>query len=134
MIAAFTRRSRTEQTLLVSVALMFMLAHLLLRFNSLQQTRKQLRRCAAALRVNAHNVQELMWCIDRVHHRLPGRHSCLVNALVCDAVATASGIPVDLRLGAARSDVGHRFHAWIEYNGSTIIGFEHAPSTPFPNF
>ena len=100
MIAAFARRSPPEQDLLVSVALLFMLAHLLLRFNSFHQTRKRLRRLAAALRIIARDVQQLTWCIDRVHHRLPGRHSCLVNALVCDAVATASGIPVVLRLGA----------------------------------
>jgi hypothetical protein len=134
MIAALARRPPAEQTLLAGVAVLFMLAHLLLRFYSLQHTRSKLRRLAMMLRIVARDVQQLTWCIDRVHHRLPGRHSCLVNALVCDAVANASGIPVDLRLGATRGEAGHCFHAWIDYHGFTIIGFEHGPFTPFPNF
>ena len=133
MIAALSRRSPAERRLLACVALLYMLTHLLLRFCSFQQTRSNVRGVAKKLGVSARDVQQLTWCIDRVQHVLPGRHSCLVNALVCDAVANVSGIPVDFRLGAARDEAGHRFHAWIEYNGLTIIGFEHAAFTPFPN-
>jgi hypothetical protein len=134
MIAALMRRSPAERMLLMSTALLFVFAGLLLRLYSLQKTRNKLRALATTLRIVAADVQQLTWCIDRVQHRLPGRHSCLVTALVCDAVATASGIPVDFRLGAARGETSHRFHAWIEFNGSTIIGIQHASFTPFPNF
>lgn len=132
-VAVFVRRSHAERRLLALVGLLFLSAHVLLRFRSLQETRERLRCVAAGRRIIAADVHELVWCTDRVNHRLPGRHSCLINALVCDAVACASGIPIDFRIGTARSEAGYRFHAWIDYLGHTIIGAEHTAFIPFPN-
>lgn len=131
MVFRFLRRSRAEQRLLLSVAALFVVAHMLLRFSSLQRARSYLRMCARMLRVRARDAHELAWAIDRVNHRLPAKHSCLVNALACDVVAQTSGIATDFCIGAARHKGRHRFHAWVEHNGLVIAGHDNAGFVPF---
>ncbi|HEY0809908.1 MAG TPA: lasso peptide biosynthesis B2 protein, partial [Longimicrobiales bacterium] len=110
---------------------LFIFAHILLRFRPLHSVRARLARIATRVRARATDTRQLAWSADRVADFLPGRHSCLIKALVCDAVASASGIPVSFRIGAARSANGHRFHAWVEHRGESITGHEHAGFVPF---
>ena len=123
--AKWMRRSRAERHLLVSTGVLFIFAHVLLRFSSLHNVRVRLTRIATRVGARANDTHQLAWSADRVTEVLPGRHSCLIKALVCDAVASASGIPVSFRIGAARSAKGHRFHAWVEHRGEAITGHEH---------
>jgi hypothetical protein len=128
--ARFLRRSRQERRLLVVVAGLFVAAHVLLRCFSLHATRSRLHTSARLLRAHAGSALQLAWATDRVNDSLPGRHSCLVNALVCDVVAQTSGITSNFRIGAARHDDRHRFHAWVEHDGVVIAGHDHAGFVP----
>ena len=129
--AKWMRRSRAERHLLASTGILFIIAHILLRFSSLHIVRARLARIATRVGARATDTRQLAWSADRVADFLPGHHSCLIKALVCDAVATASGIPVSFRIGAARSAKGHRFHAWVEHRGEAITGHEDAGFVPF---
>ena len=134
LTARFMRRSHSERRLLIAQSLLFVSAHVLLRFASLQRTRERLRGLAVCIRAKAEDPQQLTWSADRIGAVLPGRHSCLIHALACDAAAASSGIPVEFRIGAARGAKGHRFHAWLEHRGTTIVGHGHADFVAFAQF
>src|SRR5688500_14724303 len=91
--AMWMRRSRAERRLLVSTGILFIFAHILLRVSPLRSVRARLARIATRAGARATDTRQLAWSADRVADFLPGHHSCLIKALVCDAVASASGIP-----------------------------------------
>lgn len=123
MTARFGRRSHSEQHLLVLTALLFGAAHGLLLTVPLPRARSILARLARG-RTSGSTPAQIAWATASVNRNLPGRHSCLVNALCCEAIATSSGIATEFKLGAARGEARMRFHAWVEHNGQTICGGE----------
>jgi hypothetical protein len=116
------RRTTAERALIWRTASLFLMAHALLRFRRLDTARTSLTRAARVLRVRAQDPQQLSWAINAVNRNLPGHHSCLVDAVCCEAIAHNSGISTELKLGAARSDERMRFHAWVEHAGRMIAG------------
>ena len=125
----FLRRSRTERRLLLHVTVLFISAHWLLQRNTLEEARTRLQRLASQLGTRA-DPREISWAINRVADHLPGSHTCLIHALSCDAVAHASDIAIDFRIGATSKNSRHRFHAWVEHNGVALTGEDHAGFAP----
>lgn len=75
----------------------------------------------------------LAWAVN-VTTRLIPRSTCLVRALAAQRLLARHGYPSTLHLGVARSSEGLDAHAWLEYQGATLIGA--APPgryTPLPN-
>lgn len=128
--ARFWRRSPDERRLLRGAALLFITAHVLLRLRTLEQVRSRLGKQARRSSARAMSADQLAWAIDAVNSNLPGHHSCLINALCCEAIAHNSGIPTELKIGAARDRERHRFHAWVEYRGVVLTGHDHAGFVP----
>ncbi|HEY0672613.1 MAG TPA: lasso peptide biosynthesis B2 protein [Longimicrobiales bacterium] len=124
MTARFGRRSHSEQHLLLLTALLFGAAHGLLHTVPLPRARSILAHLVRG-RTSAWTPAQIAWAAAAVNRNLPGRHSCLVNALCCEAIATGSGVAAELKLGAARGEARMRFHAWVEHRGQTICGGEH---------
>lgn len=50
------------------------------------------------------------------------RYTCLPQALAGYVLCAERGYRVDLRLGVASPETGFRAHAWLEYEGSVILG------------
>ena len=125
------KRSRRERALLTRTALLFVSAHALLRMSQLKTARTRLGRAARTIRARAQNANELEWAIDAVHRQLPGHHSCLIDALCCEAIANNSGIATQFKLGAARGDERMLFHAWVEHSGRIIAGAHDGEFTAF---
>ena len=120
--ARYLRRSRAERRLLMATAVLFLCAQFRLRTTRLAQVRASLNRTARRLHARAATPAQLQWCVQVTARALPGVHSCLIQALVCEAVAQASSIETELKIGAQRAADGHRFHAWVERDGQILAG------------
>jgi hypothetical protein len=122
LIAGFRRRPPHERRLLLRTALLFAGAHALSHQRDLRRTRRAVRALARALGAHATDADQLAGAILTVSRNLPGQHSCLIDALCCDAIAANSGITTELKIGAAHERGHMRFHAWVEYEGAALIG------------
>ena len=120
----FARRSRQEQKLLLMTALLFGAAHLLLRWSTYDLARRRLQRLAGMSGTRVLTFEQLGWAAATISQHLPGRHSCLIQALCCHALATACGLATELKIGAARAGTAVHFHAWVEYQDRIIYGFD----------
>ena len=129
-VRQFLRRSPTERSFLIKLALLFIAVHLLLRVYALPAVRVRVRRLAELLRVHAADPQQLAWAVDRIAGRLPGGHSCLIQAVCCEAAAHASGMAAALRIGAASGELRPHFHAWVEHEGIVLTGDHGAEYVP----
>ena len=130
-VARSRKRSRHERALLARTAVLFACAHALLRAAQLSTARKRLAAIARTLGAHAKNAQQLTWVIDAVHRNLPGHHSCLIDAMCCEAIAANSGIASEFKLGAARGAERMHFHAWVEHHGRIIAGAHDGEFTAF---
>jgi hypothetical protein len=121
-LAAFRRHPREDRRLALWTALLFLSAHLLLTWVPLPRARRGLAAVARLTGARAHGPAQLAWSIGAVDRTLPGRHSCLIHAVCCEAIAANSGIQNDFRLGAARAGARMHFHAWVEHAGGALTG------------
>jgi hypothetical protein len=89
------------------------------RFDRLQRLSRTLPARTGFDRAAVGETAEL---ITRAADVLPGRSSCLSQALALSFLLARRRIPSALVIGVARVDHGHRFHAWVENNGRIVIG------------
>ncbi len=118
----FIALAPAHRRLLAGTAALFICARLLLWATPMPRARRWLVWLAGATGTQARDAHQLAWGIEAAARALPARHSCLIQALVCEAIALTSGIPVEFRIGAARQGEKMRFHAWIEHDGAIIAG------------
>ena len=72
---------------------------------------------------HADAARRLAWSIEIACRYVPWANTCLVKALAMQALLARRGWPAELRLGACRDgDSRLRAHAWVESNGSVVIG------------
>lgn len=65
----------------------------------------------------------MAWSVSTAASVLPGRYSCLPQALATIAILRSHRIEAELRLGALRDDRGAiEAHAWVESQGRVVIG------------
>ena len=121
-LARFRQRAPGERRLLIRTALLFMVAHVLTRQRELRRTRDRMAAVARRLSAAAASPAELSGAVASVNHALPGHHSCLVNALCCEAIAANSGIVTEFKIGAAQHHGRMHFHAWVEHEGIALTG------------
>jgi hypothetical protein len=65
-----------------------------------------------------HTAASVLWAASV----LPGRSSCLAQALAASRLLGRRHIRNRLVLGVGREAVGHRFHAWVECDDAIVIG------------
>ena len=122
VLTRFRTRSRSERSLLVRTAAVFICAHALSHRRELARTRADMAGAARRLGAKAQDPAQLAWAVAAVDRILPGHHSCLINALACEAIAANSGIPTEFKIGAAHQQGRMHFHAWVEHEGSPLTG------------
>lgn len=69
--------------------------------------------------------RRVAWAVGSVASRLPGRTSCLIEALAAEAMLRRRGYECQLRLGvppAGCANAPFAAHAWIEHDGHVVIG------------
>lgn len=104
-----------------SCLMLLTLAAVLLHACSLERTRAALRWVARVSRARA-TADDSEHLIRRVARRLPWRPTCLHEALAADALLANSGVACELRIGARRTGETPAFHAWLEHDGTIIVG------------
>jgi len=69
-------------------------------------------------------AQKISWAVRAVSRYVPSA-TCLAQALTLQALLSREGIHSDLAIGVARGDdTGIAAHAWLEIDGTVIIGGE----------
>jgi hypothetical protein len=103
---------------IVNIALRFLPYRFLERMNQVRVTARSSGTPAAAV------PGKIGWAVQAVSRRLPGKNACLVQALTAQAMLRRRGYPSDLRIGVAGRDPDGaiKAHAWVEYQGSVIVG------------
>jgi Transglutaminase-like superfamily len=70
------------------------------------------------------SAKKTAWAVRAVSRYVPAA-TCLAQALTLRALLSREGIPSDLAIGVARGDEsGIAAHAWLEIDGTAIIGGE----------
>lgn len=65
--------------------------------------------------------RRVAWAVRAAAHRVPGA-TCLVQALVGQALLARSGRTSAIRFGVRRAATGVEAHAWLEHEGGTLVG------------
>ncbi|MDR3701280.1 MAG: lasso peptide biosynthesis B2 protein [Candidatus Sulfopaludibacter sp.] len=81
------------------------------------------------------SMDRLLRCAARASRLSPVGSTCLVSALVAEALLNRHGYPVTLRVGAQRLAGAFAAHAWLEFEGCVVVGGPLAvveQYTPFP--
>ena len=123
------RRLPARDRILLAEATGFIIgARLGIRLLSIQRLRSLLAGPAAQnlTSVSAEETSgRVAWAVSAVASRLPGRTSCLIEALAVEAMLRRRGHECELRLGvppASAANAGFAAHAWIESEGQVVIG------------
>ncbi len=104
-----------------------------------RKVRRALRRLLAA--ENSVRQEErlpmdrVLRCVARASQLSPVPPTCLVTALVAEALLNRHGYSVVLRVGAQRQGGAFAAHAWLEFDGAVVVGGPLAvveQYTPFP--
>lgn len=67
-------------------------------------------------------VNRIVWAVNVASRYVP-MATCLTQALVSEMLLRRYGYPASMHIGVARSEGGQfQAHAWVESNGSVVIG------------
>jgi hypothetical protein len=66
----------------------------------------------------------IVWALQALSRRLPGKNTCLVQALAAQAMLRRRGYASELRIGVSgRGPTGAiKAHAWVECDGRVVLG------------
>jgi hypothetical protein len=66
---------------------------------------------------------KVAWGVVLASRYLPGRHTCLAQALATQVLLARCGCESNLRIGVAKGAAGRlQAHAWVESQGRVVIG------------
>ncbi|PSP48674.1 hypothetical protein BRC75_06165 [Halobacteriales archaeon QH_7_69_31] len=68
--------------------------------------------------------EDVGWAVDAADRATPGDRSCLVRALVAEAMLERRGHETVLRFGVDDAGADMEAHAWLESNDEIIVGGE----------
>ena len=68
--------------------------------------------------------EDVGWAVGAGGSTIPDNHSCLVRALVAEAMLERRGHETALRFGVDGADRDMEAHAWLESGGEIIVGGE----------
>jgi hypothetical protein len=72
--------------------------------------------------------QRILWAVEAINRRLFPERPCLTQALAARYLLARRGVDSTLRIGVARdSGAPLRAHAWLERNGTVLIGGAKSP-------
>jgi hypothetical protein len=124
--------SWAERLLLVETAVICVLVRFGLRTLSFRRLRRWVIRLADRATGSEDQIEttDVEWAVGVTSTVLPGKTTCLVNALTATAVCRRHGLPAELRVGVTTDDE-FAAHAWVAVNGE-VIGTTAPRYTPLP--
>ncbi|MEO0374624.1 MAG: lasso peptide biosynthesis B2 protein [Cyanobacteria bacterium P01_A01_bin.17] len=73
--------------------------------------------------IRCSSIHKIVWAVDVSGHLMPGHVKCLARALTAQVLMSRRGYTPDLRIGVAKDQNNClEAHAWIELEGSVVIG------------
>ncbi len=97
-----------------------------LPFKKLQQYLNRIsrsERTSPASPIRCSPVNKIVWAVNVSSHLMPGHVKCLARALTTQVLMSRRGYTPDLRIGVAKDQNNSlEAHAWIELEGSVVIG------------
>jgi hypothetical protein len=73
-------------------------------------------------------IKRVTWAVRVISQKFPLLKNCLTEALATQVLLKREGHSSTLRIGVARSDNGQlKAHAWVEVDGSIVIGGQRSP-------
>jgi hypothetical protein len=129
----FFKLTVTERKIIVKAFFLLTIIRLgmwLVPFRTLQKTLWRLYPCPVTAKVPSpspellQSAKKISWAVKAVSRYVPSA-TCLVQALTLQCLLSQEGIYSDLAIGIARRDEsGIAAHAWLEVDGTVIIGGE----------
>ena len=126
----------SEKRLVLGAVLTSALVRTLLHACNLSGTRRLLYMLVPLSQAGQreHEASRIVWAAEAAGDIIPGS-TCLVKALVAQALLRRYGHPATLCIGAGRTDTGgFEAHAWLEDSGSVLIGGPEARVAKFVRF
>jgi hypothetical protein len=114
-----------EQRILIMAALLLGAIRLglwLLPFRTLQRLLDRLARKHPWLRKSDQLTSDrIVWAVATMSRYVP-KATCLAQALAAQVLLFQYGYPSSVRVGVARGEEKFEAHAWVENQGSIVIG------------
>jgi hypothetical protein len=113
-----------DRTLLLQAAAALLICRIglyLLRFESLQRWATRVKKAKKPV-----PISKLIWAATAGTQIMPNS-TCLVRALAASRLLAQNGHQSTLHIGVKRTDGLFEAHAWVEYDGHTIIGSSEEP-------
>ncbi len=109
------------KTLILLVAIRLGLS--LLRFNTLLKLLTKISQpCERSQIASKVTVGKIVWAVNAATRYVPGV-KCLARALTTQVLMNQHGQSAELRIGVVKGETGKlEAHAWIEYQGSVVMG------------
>jgi hypothetical protein len=116
-----------ERWLLVKSALLLQAISLgmwLLPFQTLTRLLAKVTGISAKLRrVNRISTERVVWAVEMASLHLPGKKTCLNQALAVQTLLARRGYAATLQIGVVKGEGGQfEAHAWVEHEGEAVIG------------
>jgi hypothetical protein len=120
-----------ERRLLLDALLMSAVIRVALSIMPFRAVRRALRLCRSLGRPGrgSASLEDIGTAVAAAGRHVPGS-TCLTEALVGEILLTRRGFPARLRLGVAREAGELRAHAWVESEGTIVIGEHGGTYTP----
>jgi len=135
-LVKFWQRSSAERCLYFEALIVLLIIRMAVKLFPLQRVLAYLKRFQTSefLEKSEVSLSQIVWSIRAVGRYLPGGGNCLVQALTGQFMLVRRGYEAQIQIGVTRENGEFQAHAWVEYQGRTIIGAAGVSQyTPFPS-
>ncbi len=116
-----TKRRLLSRAVLVLVGVRIGL--LILPFRAVTRLVARLARPLANAEPEPWLRDQIVWAVNRANRLVPGKRTCLPEALAGQIMLTRRGFPARLQIGVKKGEDGKLIaHAWVEDRGTVVIG------------
>ena len=124
MLRSVLALSTRERLLVAEAAVLLVGVGAAVRVVAYTRVRALLGSMPAPLLEGEATPEDVGWAVGAGGGAVPGDPSCLVRALVAEAMLERRGHETALRFGVNGADRDMEAHAWLESGGETVVGGE----------
>ncbi|MFC6875364.1 lasso peptide biosynthesis B2 protein [Halobellus marinus] len=124
LFCRFASLSWEERFLLCISTVLLLSCRVLLALFELDRTRRGISRLvrASPAVTSVEDPDQITWAVTSANTVLPGSGTCLSQAIVGATLLAAHGFPATVRLGVANPETAFEAHAWVEREGTVVVG------------
>ena len=124
MLRSFLALSNRERLLVAEAAVLLVGVGAAVRVVAYTRVRSALEAVPASFLGSGTLRERIGWAVDAADGAIPGDRSCLVRALVAEAMLERRGYETALRFGVDGAGADVEAHAWLESGGEIVVGGE----------